>query len=431
MRSKARSIAEAIERPRVRLELADGEELEDAVLDLVDVVVVVVELLARVLQVEVVLGRLRPRQRGDPLEVAADHAVLGGLRRQPLEAGQLALRDRPDVLGELRLLELPAELLRLGLLLVDLAELLLDRAELLAEEVLALAALHLGVDLVLDPAAELDQLELAREDLGQPPKPLRHVALLEQLLLLLGFDAERPGDQVSQLAGVVEVRDRELQLLGQVGELLDDAGEGGLHVAAQALELGRLDELVRRLRDPRHQVGRGGDEVAELHTLPALHEDADGAVRHLHHPRDDSDHAHAIDVVGSGLLRTRFSRGDHHHHPVAGEDVVDELDRPLLAHGERQDRVGERDAVAQRQHRQRLREPRVARGLGGLAVHGWDVDRHGSEIGTRRTACSGSASGISTWSTPSTYEAPARSATTSAPSSTMRRNGPCSISICW
>ena len=54
-----------------------------------------------------------------------------------------------------------------------------------------------------------------------------------------------------------------------------------------------------------------------------------------------------------------------------------------------------------------------------------------SEIGTRRTDCSGAASGISTRRMPSTYEALASSATTSAPSSTTRLNGPCSISICW
>ena len=47
---------------RVRLELAHGEQLEDPVLDLGDVVVVLVEHLARMRQVEVVVGALVPRQ---------------------------------------------------------------------------------------------------------------------------------------------------------------------------------------------------------------------------------------------------------------------------------------------------------------------------------------------------------------------------------
>ena len=355
---------------RLRIQLADREELENAVLHAVDVVVVAVEHATRVLQIEVVLGRLRPRQRGDPLQVAADHAVLGRLRRQPLEARQLSLRDRPGVLRQVRLLELPAELLGLGLLLVDLAQLLLDRAELLAEEVLALAALHLGMDLGLDPAADLDQLELAGEDLGQEPQPPRDVALLEQALLLLGLDPERAGDQVSELDGVVEVRDRELELLGQVGQVLDDPREGRLDVAAEALELGRGHELVGRLGDVRDQVRRRCDEVAELHALAALHEDVDRAVGHLHHPRDHSHHAHAVELVRPGFLGLRLLRGDHHQHPVAGEHVVDERDRALLADREREHRVREGDAVAQRQDRQRLRQLRLGRGRHGRRVCG-------------------------------------------------------------
>ena len=59
------------------------------------------------------------------------------------------------------------------------------------------------------------------------------------------------------------------------------------------------------------------------------------------------------------------------------------------------------------------------------------IDHQPSSIGTRRTVRSGRASGISTASMPSSYEARASPASTSAPSSTSRRNGPCSISICW
>src|SRR5438132_911670 len=114
---------------------------------LVDVVVVLVELPARGLQVDVVVGRLRPRKLDDPLEIRADDAVLGGLRRQPLEALQLAVGLLADVLGQIGRLDPLAQLVGLGRLLVSLTELLLDRLELLPEEVFALPALHLGLDL--------------------------------------------------------------------------------------------------------------------------------------------------------------------------------------------------------------------------------------------------------------------------------------------
>ena len=77
---------EAEDRPwRLRVELADGQVLEDPVLDLLEVVVVLVEDLPGVGDVEVVLGLLRPGEVDEPLEVGADDAVLGGDRRQLLQ----------------------------------------------------------------------------------------------------------------------------------------------------------------------------------------------------------------------------------------------------------------------------------------------------------------------------------------------------------
>ncbi len=171
---------------RVGLQGPHREELEDPVLDLLDVVVVVVEHLACVLEVEVVLGRLVPRQRGDPLEVVAHDAVLGHRGLQPLEPAELALHLLVSLLGQVDRGQLVAQLVDLGGHLVGLAQLLLDRLHLLAQEVLTLALLELGLDLRLDLGAERDHLELTREDLRQPPQPLRHVELFEQLLFLLG-----------------------------------------------------------------------------------------------------------------------------------------------------------------------------------------------------------------------------------------------------
>ena len=106
--------------------------------------------------------------------------------------------------------------------LVELAELLVDRLELLAQDVLALALVELGLDLVLDLRADRDDLELAREDLDEPAQALGDVGLLEQALLLLGLQPQRARDEVAERARVVDVRDRVLQLLGQVRDGLDD-----------------------------------------------------------------------------------------------------------------------------------------------------------------------------------------------------------------
>ena len=133
--------------------------------------------------------------------------------RQLLEPAELAVGDLADLLGQLDLGELLAQLLDLGLARVALAELLLDRLELLAQDVLALGLVELGLDLGLDLRPDRDHLELAGEDLRQAAQALGDVELLEQLLLLLRLDAQRAGDQVGERAGVVEVGDRELELL--------------------------------------------------------------------------------------------------------------------------------------------------------------------------------------------------------------------------
>ena len=176
---------EAEDRPvQVGLELAHREELEDAVLDLLEVVVVAVEDLAGVRHVEVVVAAHRPGQGDDPVEVGADHGVLGALRRDVGEPVELPAGGLVGLFRELELVDLLAQLGDLGLLVVGLAELLLDGAHLLAQEVLALALVDLAAHVALDLGAELEHVELAREDADQRAHALLDVALLEQRLLV-------------------------------------------------------------------------------------------------------------------------------------------------------------------------------------------------------------------------------------------------------
>ena len=80
-------------------QLAHGEVLDDAVLDLVEAGVVGVEHGAGVGQVEVVVGALAPRQLEHGVEPRADPAVLHGLRVGALEPADLALDGRAHVVG--------------------------------------------------------------------------------------------------------------------------------------------------------------------------------------------------------------------------------------------------------------------------------------------------------------------------------------------
>ncbi len=72
--------------PALLAQLADREVLDDAVLDVLQPVVVGVEDLTRVLRVEALLRRLAPRHGEEPVEVRADHLRLGALLAHALEA---------------------------------------------------------------------------------------------------------------------------------------------------------------------------------------------------------------------------------------------------------------------------------------------------------------------------------------------------------
>jgi hypothetical protein len=152
--------------------------------------------------------------------------------------------------------------------------------------------------------------------------------------------------------GLVEVSDRELELLGQIGDRLDDLAEGGLDVARQGLELGRGLDQVGHLLDLRDEVGLLADVVEDPDPHAPLNQDAKGPVGDLHHPRDRAGHADSVEVVRARCVELRVLGCDHRQHPVAGEDVIDEVDGALLPDSERGERVRVGDRLPQRQDRE-------------------------------------------------------------------------------
>ena len=319
------------------------------------------------------------------------------------------------------------ELVDLGLLGVALAELGLDRLELLAEEVLALALLHLGLDLRLDLRAELEHLELAGEDPGDHAEPLLDVDRLEDLLPLL--DGDRPhrrGDEVGERARVVDVRGGELQLLGQIRRETDDARELALHVADERFDLGPLDQHVGYGLELGDEVRVDGDAFCDPHAMQAADEDALRPVGDLDHLVDDRDRPDLVDVVPVGRLDRGVLGGDQGEQAVAGDDVVDQAHRALLPDRKRGHRLREDDHLLERQHRQDGRQLdlvglRLVGQLEGDVAH-----ERCTSIVIRPPivtgACSATGSVIVTM--PPSNSALAPSGSTSSGSRTCRRNGP-------
>ena len=184
--------------PAVGAQLAHGQVLGDAVLDVLEAGVVGVEHDARVDRIELLLGALAPRHGDQPVQVGADHRGLARLLAHALEAPELLDGLLVHLLGHAGLFDLGAVLLgdRAGVL----AQLALDRLHLLAQEVLALLLVGARLDVVADLAAQLQLGEPLALDLDRELDALGDVERLQRLHLLLEGDVGRVADRVGQRA---------------------------------------------------------------------------------------------------------------------------------------------------------------------------------------------------------------------------------------
>ena len=179
--------------------------------DLVEIVVVLVEDLARRDRIQPIRRRHRPGHVEHPVDVGADHLVLGRGRRHPLEAVDFAAGDGGDVVRQLRVGEPLADLLRFRLL--ALAELVLNRLELLAQVVLPLRVGHLLLRRRLDLALQLEQRDFPRQRVGDRLQLGDRIVGFENPLLLVGLDVEQARQHIRQAQRIVDAHHQAAQLL--------------------------------------------------------------------------------------------------------------------------------------------------------------------------------------------------------------------------
>ena len=253
-------------------QLAHGEVLGDAVLDVLEAGVVRVEDLTRVHGVELLLGALVPRHGDQPVEVGADHARLAGLLAHALEAAELLVGLLAHVVGHARLFDLGAVLLHdvRGVL----AQLALDRLHLLAQEVLALLLVGAGLHVVADAAADLQLGQAVALDADRERQALGDVDGLEDLDLLLEGHVGRVADRVGEGAGLGDrAQERADALVGaaRLEDLLDDGAVLALEVAGAPVDR----DGVRGLLDLDAEVA-GGVAVGGAGDAAHLAREADG-----------------------------------------------------------------------------------------------------------------------------------------------------------
>ena len=355
--ANARRADEAKNRPfQFVLQLDDRQELQQAVLYFAQSVMLLVENLGRGGEVNFVLGRFRPGQADNPIEVIPRDGVFRSGRRDLLQTVQFLERDFLRVFRKIDLFNLFAQGVCFGRGGIGLAEFALNGADLLAEEEIALAFAHGGGDFLLDFRSERQHFEFAAHEGQQAAQALLDHVCFQQMLAFLEAEVEVGRDEVGQFAGMLGVERRHFDLVGHCGRKVDDFLKLTLRVARHG------DQFQRLFRDIADHLDFGAEIRLVRFVLPdakppqPLDQHAHGVVRELQHLQ----HAHRATVVpqvlGRRIFNVRFLLQNQTDEPVTGHHVVNQPNAGCRFHQQRCHHARENNDVRKAENRQRVRQ---------------------------------------------------------------------------
>ena len=347
----ARRAVEAEDRRfEVALELDDGQVLQQPLLHLVQTEMVVIELFAGALEVEVVLRHVVPRQFQQQLQVGHLHRIFGHGGIQPLDLLQLLLEGFAHLRGPVLLLGLLAHLLDVGIGAV--AQFVLDRTHLLLEVVVALLLVDLLLDALLNLVLQLGQLLLADQDFEQLAGAGQQAGGLQQRLAVFVRQLHVGADEVDDTALRVDVLDGESRLLGHRRRHVDDVQR---HVADRVHESLELDALhigsrIAQGRHPGLEIRLGGDVLRDLDLLQTVQDHREVAVGHFEDLDDPRGRADLVHVVRRGVLDVAFALQHGAQNTAFGIHGAHEVDALVAAHRDGRDGAGEKHRRTQREN---------------------------------------------------------------------------------
>ncbi len=329
--------------------LADGQEFQDALLDFLQAVMLVIENLFGGTDVADFLGSLLPRHRQQPIEIIAAHGRFGGHRRHQFEPLELLDGFFAYFLAHSGGVDFFLELV--NLVLFAAAEFLLNGFQLFIQVILFLRALHLTLHAGVDVAVDVELLKLDFEDVGDAVQPLNGVDGLEQVLLFIHGELQIRRDGVREAPRIIHAGSGDhgvvIQALRKLDELLVQGGNF-LH---------GLIDLGRRL-DARRQQAKGGAEKSFLRgdrhgpgAFHALDQYFDIAVRELDALHDVRERTNRIDLFRLGVIHRGVVLRRKENFLVAGERFLQRADTGFAADDEGGHLLRKNDHIAHRHHR--------------------------------------------------------------------------------
>ena len=183
--------------------LLHGEVLKNALLDLVQPIVILFQHHFCLNKIGADLGLFLPRQIDQHINVVAHHCRLGRHRRHQMQLFQFRFGLGARLFGHVRGLDLFFQLVEVGAFLA-LAQFLLDRLDLFVQVILALALFHLAPHTAADALFDLENVDLALQQAQQMFQAFTHPEDLQHFLFLLEFEREVSGYRVGQAAGIID-----------------------------------------------------------------------------------------------------------------------------------------------------------------------------------------------------------------------------------
>ncbi|EXI71355.1 MAG: hypothetical protein AW07_03687 [Candidatus Accumulibacter sp. SK-11] len=337
------------------VELAHGKELDDPLLHLDEAEVVGIEDSPCLGDLDAVRHRFSPRQLDQPVEVGANHRVLGGSVGHPFQALELLAGLRRHLLRHPGIGDGLAQRLDLDAVAgVAFAQLLLDRFHLLAQQVFALALIDARLGPLVEFARQPQHFEAAEQAGEHDIEPLRQIDGFENELPVEQFELADAGHQVGECTGLGDAPDRADQLLRNLRQVLQDfdrpladADHSCLDLAVR--RLGLVDPLGARHRE---RVTR--QVAADAKTLQPLADDNVGIVGQGDIAQDVGHCADPAQILRTGLLDFGVPLQQDADRPIALDRLLRGKDRLLATDGQRQDHSRKQHRVANRDDDQRV-----------------------------------------------------------------------------
>ena len=325
---------------------------EDALLHFLQPIVVVVQLLLSILDAEIILCFLTPREGEQCLEIIQLHVVVGSLHGNVLQLTYLAADKSLNLFRQLYFGDSFAQFN--NVLILASSQLVLDILNLLLKEILLLLLVQFLVCLILNVALEAGKLHLAPQHLHQAIRALIEAVLLNQLVLIRKGKRHIRTDEVGQEHWIVDIAHGKngifARWFGQAQEL------GGCfltstHQHLKLLVIGNRQFVVQSSHATT-PVGIDTQDFIQVYARKALQNDGSRAIWQREGTDDTRSHTRPVEILYTRNVHRSIQLAENANHFVVLGGVVNQMERTLASYIDLRHHSREQHHISQRKNGQ-------------------------------------------------------------------------------